>query len=321
MIDLTPHIEYLLMNHDCVVVPGLGAFLVHETPSFYDSEACRFMPPSRSLGFNQALTINDGLLVESVARKRGLTLDSARVEVESVVASFRHQLMAVGSLSLGSLGVMTCKDDTLIFEPSSSSAVTMRYAGLMPLAVSPLVEESNEADDRIAVVGRREVSVPVPLKIAASVIIILVACGVFFTADSLIGNRQTNYASLDSGLRAQVDYPVMSADESGLAVSREIELNIAAPRQESIAEIAPSASAPVIETQKPSAPGRYLLVVGSFPAMKQALKHIGGDSRLAVMEMDGKYRVYAASAATNAEAHAKADALREEFPSVWICRR
>lgn len=120
MIDLTPHIEYLLMNHDCVVVPGLGAFLVHETPSFYDSEACRFMPPSRSLGFNQALTINDGLLVESVARKRGLTLDSARVEVESVVASFRHQLMAVGSLSLGSLGVMTCKDDTLIFEPSSS---------------------------------------------------------------------------------------------------------------------------------------------------------------------------------------------------------
>lgn len=317
MIDLTPHIEYLLMNHDCVVVPGLGAFLVHETPSFYDSEACRFMPPSRSLGFNQALTINDGLLVESVARKRGLTLDSARVEVESVVAAFRHQLMAVGSLSLGSLGVMTCKDDTLIFEPSSSSVVTMRYAGLKPLAVSPLVEESNEADDRIAVVGRREVSVPVPLKIAASVIIILVACGVFFTADSLIGNRQTNYASLDSGLRAQVEYPVMSADDSGLAVSREIELNIAAPRQESIAE----ASAPVIEVEKPSAPGRYLLVVGSFPAMKQALKHIGDDNRLAVMEMDGKYRVYAASAATNAEAHAKADALRGEFPTVWICRR
>lgn len=318
MNDLTPHIEYLLMSHDCVVVPGLGAFLVHETAAFYDREACRFMPPSRSLGFNQALTINDGLLVESVARKCGMTLDSARVEVESIVASFRHQLMTVGSLSVGNLGMMTCKDETLIFEPSSSSAVTMRYAGLMPLAVTPLAEDSSESDDRIAVVGRREVSVPIPLKIAASVIIILVACGVFFTADSLIGNRQTNYASLDSGLRTQVEYPVVSAEDSGLAVSREIELNIAIPHQELIDATAVSDIAPV---QAAPAPGRYLLVVGSFPAMSQAIKHIGDDNRLAVMEMDGRYRVYAASAATNAEAHAKADALRDEFPTVWICRR
>jgi len=143
-----------------------------------------------------------------------------------------------------------------------------------------------------------------------------VACGVFFATDSLMGKRQTNYASLDSGLRLQVECPVVATQESSLAVSREIELNIAIPRSESMApQSAVGKSAGI------SAPGRYLLVVGSFPSMKSALKYIGDDSRMAVMEMDGKYRIYIASAATNSEAHAKADALRDEFPSVWICRR
>lgn len=317
MIDLAPHIEYLLMGHDCVVVPGLGAFLVHETPAYYDAEAGRFMPPSRSLGFNQALTINDGLLVESVARKRNITFDAARVEVESAVTSFRHQLMTAHSLPVGNLGMMT-GNDTLIFEPAPISSITMRYAGLQPLAVAPIVENKPEVPERVVVAAKREVSVPLSLKIAASVIIFIVACGVFFTTDSLMGKRQTNYASLDSGLRTQVECPVVAAQSQGLAVSREIELNIAIPHQE--AEVAAAAQA-VDVPAKNTAPGRYLLVVGSFPAMKSALKHIGDDSRLAVMEMDGKYRVYAASAATNAEAHAKADALRDEFPSVWICRR
>lgn len=316
MIDLAPHIEYLLMGHDCVVVPGLGAFLVHETAAYYDAAVGRFMPPMRSLGFNQAITINDGLLVESVARKRDVTLDAARVEVESAVASFRHQLMTAHSLPVGNLGILTENDDTLVFEPSQTSAMTMRYAGLHPLAVTPIVEEKSEPVERIVIAAKREVSVPLSLKIAASVIILMVACGVFFATDSLMGKRQTNYASLDSGLRLQVECPVVATQESSLAVSREIELNIAIPRSESIAP-----QSAVGESAGISAPGRYLLVVGSFPSMKSALKYIGDDSRMAVMEMDGKYRIYIASAATNSEAHAKADALRDEFPFVWICRR
>lgn len=319
MIDLAPHIEYLLMGHDCVVVPGLGAFLVHETSAHYDADAARFMPPSRSLGFNQALTINDGLLIESVARKCNISLDAARADVENAVSSFRHQLMTSTTLPVGNLGLLTQKDDTLLFEPSQSSVVGVRYAGLASLDVKPLVEEASEDAEAVIVEAKREVSVPFSLKIAASVIILLVMCGVFFTTDNLIGDRQTNYASLDSGLRAQSEYPVVPGNEQGLAVSREIELNIAIPQQDEVAVV--KTTEPQNVAIAPEASGRYLLVVGSFPAMKSALKHIGDDKRLAVAEMDGKYRVYAASATTNAEAHAKADALRAEFPTVWICRR
>ncbi|MDE6547663.1 MAG: SPOR domain-containing protein, partial [Muribaculaceae bacterium] len=37
--DILPlHIEYLLTRHDCVIVPGIGAFIATETEAFIDLE-------------------------------------------------------------------------------------------------------------------------------------------------------------------------------------------------------------------------------------------------------------------------------------------
>lgn len=317
MFDLAAHIEYLLMSHDCVVAPGLGAFLVHETPAYYDSERSRFIPPMRSLGFNQAVTINDGLLAESIARRERVSLDEARVRVDSAVASFRSQLEQSGSLPVGNLGIISQQAGALIFEPSSSSAVTMRYMGLGAIKIKPFVtavpigiEETDDAPSR-----RRFVSLS--MKIAASLIIAIMACGIFFTTDRLIGDRTANYASLDSGLRKHVcALPPVAAAET-LSLSREIQLNIAMPASD--AEVTESPDN--LKRPSLSSSDRYILVVASFGDMASAKKHIGNDSRLSVKEMDGNYRVYISSAATITKAHEQADALREEFPSVWICRR
>lgn len=314
MIDLAAHIEYLLMSHDCVVTPGLGAFLVHESPALYDGEAGLFVPPSRTLGFNQAITINDGLLAESVARKEHISLDAARVEVDTAVDTFRHQLAETATLPVGGLGEMSAQGDVLLFEPSSTSTVALRYRGLFPVAVSPLVQEQSKEVvlEHTDEPRQKVVTIPAALKVAASVIILVLVCGVFFTTGNLIDSRQTNFASLDSGLRNNVESPVPVAVDEPLQISRDIELNIAVPKVE-LPEAAVQMSAP--------APGRYLLVVGSFPNMKSALKHIGDNTTLSVIEMEGKYRVYAASASSMSEASTLADSLRAENPAVWICRR
>lgn len=312
MIDLASHIEYLLMSHDCVVAPGLGAFLVHETPARYDAEACRFMPPMRSLGFNQAVTINDGLLSESVAKKEGVTLDAARLEVETAIASFRHQLELTGTMPVGNLGDMTLTDGVLVFEPSDSSGVAMRYMGLAPLDITPIATDSDTQEAIEAEAEARVVKIPVALKLAASLIIAVVACGIFISTGKLMNNRQSNFASLDSGLRTNVASVAPITSDETISLSREIELNISVPV--AAAETAVAAS---VAPQ----PGRYLLVVGSFPTMKSALRHINGDPTLAVMEMDDKFRVYASSASTMKEATLKADSLRSAHPTVWVCRR
>ncbi|MDE6077369.1 MAG: hypothetical protein K2G29_06510, partial [Muribaculaceae bacterium] len=62
------HIEFLLTRHDCVIVPGLGAFIVTSAPAVIDRASRRVSPPSRSVLFNQAVTLDDGRLANSYAR-------------------------------------------------------------------------------------------------------------------------------------------------------------------------------------------------------------------------------------------------------------
>ena len=38
MIELVKHIEILLLENDCVIVPGLGGFIAHNRPAQYCTE-------------------------------------------------------------------------------------------------------------------------------------------------------------------------------------------------------------------------------------------------------------------------------------------
>ena len=64
-------------------------------------------------------------------------------------------------------------------------------------------------------------------------------------------------------------------------------------------------------------------MVGSFPSRRAAERHIGalGDSSLRIVEMDGNFRIYAASASNINDARMLADTLKASYPNVWVCRR
>ncbi|MCH5327043.1 MAG: hypothetical protein J1E29_07570, partial [Duncaniella sp.] len=100
----------------------------------------------------------------------------------------------------------------------------------------------------------------------------------------------------------------VSEPEDSIPLSREIILSISMPPQET----------PVVAVSRPD---RYLIIVGSFPSASAAGRFIGGDDSLGVIEMDGNYRVYAASASNYAEAKAKSEIVSERFAAVWICHR
>ena len=51
MIELERHIEILLLDNDCVIVPNLGGFMAHHVEAHYDDNDMLFLPPSRTLLF------------------------------------------------------------------------------------------------------------------------------------------------------------------------------------------------------------------------------------------------------------------------------
>ena len=55
MIELAQHIEALLLENDCVIVPGFGGFVAHYAPATHVKEENLFLPPTRTIGFNPCL--------------------------------------------------------------------------------------------------------------------------------------------------------------------------------------------------------------------------------------------------------------------------
>mgnify|MGYP003287733752 CR=1 FL=1 len=64
MKNLARHIELLLRDNDCVILPGFGGFIAHTVPAYYASEEHLYYPPTRNISFNASITMNDGLLAQ-----------------------------------------------------------------------------------------------------------------------------------------------------------------------------------------------------------------------------------------------------------------
>jgi hypothetical protein len=75
---ITSYITDLVHLHDCVIVPGLGAFVGNYKPSEINQEKGLFFPPKKEIGFNRSLQHNDGLLYDYIARCEGLSFNDAK---------------------------------------------------------------------------------------------------------------------------------------------------------------------------------------------------------------------------------------------------
>lgn len=135
--NIALHIEYLIQRHDCVVVPGLGAIVAIASPARYDMESDTFLPPTRSLRFNAAISHDDGMLVASIARRRSVKYQEARELLAEAVEAIHRSLRISGEVAIGRLGRLTLgKEGNLTFYPRVSAYEAMRELGLTPLRMS-----------------------------------------------------------------------------------------------------------------------------------------------------------------------------------------
>ena len=95
-----------MLRNDCVIVPDLGGFVAHHVDARYSEEECLFLPPTRMLGFNPQLTMNDSLLVQSYADTYDLSYPEALGRVEQEVTALRSALDEEGHCDLEGLGTL-----------------------------------------------------------------------------------------------------------------------------------------------------------------------------------------------------------------------
>ncbi len=131
MVTLAKHIETLLLDNDCVVVPNFGGFIAHYQSAYFDEKSNTFFPPQRIIGFNPKLIMNDGLLVQSYMNYLATDFSDANLHIENEVDMLNEKLYNEGSVTLTNIGTITCNvDGTLAFVPSEKRIDTPNLYGL-----------------------------------------------------------------------------------------------------------------------------------------------------------------------------------------------
>lgn len=129
----------LLYTHDCVVIPGVGGFLLNYSAATIHPVQHFFQPPSRTIAFNSALNSNDGLLASAISSKLGISFSDSMEKVRSYALDINLKLQTAGSFQFELLGRLLSTPDGLVsFEPEKGLNLLADAYGL-PSFSSPAI--------------------------------------------------------------------------------------------------------------------------------------------------------------------------------------
>ncbi|MCR5890159.1 SPOR domain-containing protein [Hymenobacter sp. J193] len=103
--QLSDHISALLRDHDCVIIPDFGGLIADYSPAHIHPVRHTLAPPTKRVAFNQALTRNDGLLVDALSRTLNMPAAQARQLVREAVARMQSELTAAQRTELPGIGI------------------------------------------------------------------------------------------------------------------------------------------------------------------------------------------------------------------------
>ena len=137
------YISQLLYRHQCVTVPGFGAFLTEIHSAQLHENTHSFYPPKKVIAFNSHLKNNDGLLANHIAQIDKTDYETAVAAIESEVIIWNSILQVNQKFTLKNIGELTINNEkNIVFIPSENINYLKESFGLNSF-VSPSVKREN----------------------------------------------------------------------------------------------------------------------------------------------------------------------------------
>lgn len=157
--ELIVIIENLLEEHDCIILPQFGGFVVQKEYYKFIPEQKIILPKKRWVAFNQKLQTDDGFLISEVSTQLNISNKKAQIIVEELIASFKNQIKQRETLSFGRIGSFFINENAkLQFTPNLDSNFDANMFGLQTVSIErgqtattkvKLVEPPLEIADKI----------------------------------------------------------------------------------------------------------------------------------------------------------------------------
>ena len=333
MNSLSQHIEQLIIQHDCVIVPGLGGFITYREAAHVVGNT--IYPPTKKVRFNHLLNYNDGLLCEKYMTSLRISytesLDRITADVNEITSIIHHK----GHYTLGQIGEMRLHNNgTIWLECSNATFIPDNY-GLRAVNLAHQIAAHSDDEQKTIVIKLPHTSANILRYAAAIAIVSLItllipqqisdtkySASIGFDTIRNISNSTTmhNIAIIENNhttLAQQIDTPIINVDE--VAVT------------EPIAEPTKSISEPIAEVQASSTQttGRYHIIIASLANEEKAQQYIATQTHynaneLQIISTNNKHRISARRFATYKEATTYVDSIRatEQGRQAWVlCKK
>lgn len=140
--SISKHINELLYNHNCVIVPGFGAFLTKNIAASRNNDV--FSPPKKTIAFNGMLKENDGLLANKISATDGVSYNAALKKIKKDVKTLVSSLN-MGEVEIKNIGTLRLNNEKKIqFQPNQNVNFDSRSYGLESFTRPPRKTSSPE---------------------------------------------------------------------------------------------------------------------------------------------------------------------------------
>jgi len=319
-VDVTAYIRELLFGHDCVIVPGFGAFIGNYAPARIDENTGTFYPPFKQVSFNRNLNHNDGLLAGRISASAKVNYIDARNIVEEFLGGIRRRLEKGERVVFDNIGsFVNNQEGNLQFEPDKSANYLLDSYGLEPFHCQPV--DGYDVRKRIARhIEKDPVKQAATRKVLlrAAIIVPLLALIVAVPLKTDLFKSKVESTTMNPLVTAEFESNKSAVDEGNKTVTSEVKGNPATKPVE-------AAPAEVVNTRT-SGINSFVVITGSFKSKENADFQVNmlvqeGFTPEVVMADNGFFRVCAIVCNDIKTATEKKDSIIKKFPGTWVSRK
>lgn len=143
--NIDKYIEELLYHYDCVIIPRFGGFVANPIYSRINNVQNMFYPPSKTIGFNPDLKINDGLLASYISNAQNISYSEAIAMIDRKTNEWTKTLGAGGKVTINNIGIFSYDYTKKIqFEPNTNINFNLESYGLPVFQAMPVKVKNKE---------------------------------------------------------------------------------------------------------------------------------------------------------------------------------
>jgi len=134
-IDFIQAIESLLLEHECVIIPNFGGFVINVQDFKFDEKEAVIHPRKKSIAFNERLKSDDGILAMHIVKQNAVSQKKAFEAVAAFGKEMKNDLKNNQPLVFGNLGTFSLTEEfKIVFEPNQTFNYDLEQFGLFSVS-------------------------------------------------------------------------------------------------------------------------------------------------------------------------------------------